>query len=222
MEICKLSNPVSNYYLLKQDGIILIDAGSPNQVNLLRKKLQELSIKPQDISLTLITHGHWDHIGSISNIKSLTSCKVAINHREKDWIEKALKPTPKGVGLWGSMGAFMVKPMISRAKFGSVKVDLVLDDEEFQLEPWGVSGRVLYTPGHTAGSMSLLLDNGHAFVGDLAMNGLPMRIGPGMPPFAEDTNAIKKSWQMLLDNGAKQIYPGHGNSFDADILAKAL
>ena len=137
-------------------------------------------------------------------------------------MEKALKPTPRGVGLWGFMGAFMIKFMISRATFPGVTVDLVLDDEEFQLGPWGISGKVLYTPGHTSGSMSVLLDNGQAFVGDLAMNGLPMRIGPGMPSFADDTNVIKKSWRVLLDKGAKQIYPAHGNPFSADVLAKAL
>jgi len=120
-------------------------------------------------------------------------------------VEKALKPLPPGVGLWGSVGAFMVKVMSSRATFPGVTIDLVLDDEEFQLEPWGISGKVLYTPGHTSGSMSVLLDNVQAFVGDLAMNGLPMRIGPGMPFLAEDTNVIKKSWRVLLDKGAKQI-----------------
>lgn len=222
MEIHKLSLGICNCYLLKQDGLILIDAGPPNQVNRLYKKLQEQSIKPQDISLMLVTHGHWDHIGSISEIKALTGCQVAINYREKDWVEKSLKPIPPGVGLWGSMVAFMGKFMSSRVTFPSTTVDLALDDEEFQLGPWGISGKVLHTPGHTSGSMSVLLDNGQAFVGDLAMNGLPMRIGPGMPSVAEDTNVIKRSWRVLLDNGTKQIYPAHGNHFSVDVLAKAL
>ncbi|MFC2013454.1 hypothetical protein ACFLU8_00985 [Chloroflexota bacterium] len=46
--------------------------------------------------------------------------------------------------------------------------------------------------------MSLLLDTGDAFVGDMAMNGLPMRIGPGMPIFAEDAGALRESWRLLL------------------------
>jgi len=74
MQIHKLSLGICNCYLLKQDGLILVDAGPPNQVNKLSKKLQEQLIKPQDISLMLVTHGHWDHIGSINEIKVLTGC----------------------------------------------------------------------------------------------------------------------------------------------------
>ncbi|MFC1900523.1 MBL fold metallo-hydrolase [Chloroflexota bacterium] len=222
VEIYKLPYPACNCYLIKQDGLILIDAGPPNQVDRFLELLGEQAIEPQEISLMLMTHGHWDHIGSASDIKSLTGCEVAINYREKDWVEKALKPAPRGVGLWGSIGALMAKSMIARVTFPGVDVDLAVGDEDYNLEQWGVSGKVLYTPGHTSGSMSVLLDDGQAFIGDLAMSGFPMRIGPGMPPFAEDTNAIKESWKKLLDNGARYIYPAHGNPFSADVLAKAL
>jgi glyoxylase-like metal-dependent hydrolase (beta-lactamase superfamily II) len=101
----------------------------------------------------------------------------------------------------------------------------VLKDEEYSLESYGIQGKLIYTPGHSSGSMSLLLDTGDAFVGDLAFGWFPMRIGPGMPIFAEDTNAIsviKESWRKLLFNGAKQIYPAHGKPFNANVLEKLL
>jgi glyoxylase-like metal-dependent hydrolase (beta-lactamase superfamily II) len=68
--------------------------------------------------------------------------------------------------------------------------------------------------------MSLLLDTGDAFVGDLAMNVFPVRIGPGMPIFAEITNIIKESWRLLISSGAKKIYPAHGKPFNTDALEK--
>ena len=221
-EIHKLSLGMCNCYLLKQDGLILVDAGTPNQVNKFRKKLQGLSINPRDISLMLVTHGHNDHIGSVSEIKGLTGCQVAINHREKDWVEQALKPLPPGIGLWGAVFGVLMRLMIPLVKFPGSSVDVALEDKEFSLQPFGIPGKVLHTPGHSSGSMSVLLDTGEAFVGDLAMNGLPMRIGPGMPPLGDDRNTIKASWRLLLDNGAKMIYPAHGNSFSADALEKAL
>lgn len=221
-EIHKLSLGICNCYLVKEDGIILVDAGPPNQVSKLRMELQTLSINPGDISLLLLTHGHYDHIGSVSAVKTLTNCKVAINHREKEWLEQALRPMPPGIGVWGAVLAVLMRIMIPFMKFPASPVDIALEDSEFPLHPFGVNGKVLYTPGHTTGSMSLLLDTGEAFVGDLAMNGLPMRIGPGMPSVGDDRNTIKTSWKLLLDSAAKWIYPGHGNPFSADVLREAL
>ena len=54
------------------------------------------------------------------------------------------------------------------------------------------------------------------------MNGFPLRIGPGLPIFAEDLQKVKESWKMLLDKGANMIYPAHGNPFSAEIIRKIL
>ena len=113
----------------------------------------------------------------------------------------------------------MVFPFMN---FPSASVDLVLGDDDFSLEPYGIHGRVIHTPGHTSGSMSLLLDTGDAFVGDLAVNGLPFRIGPGMPHVGENADAIKESWSLIISSGARQIYPAHGKPFSADVLEKLL
>jgi len=208
--------------LIKEEGAILVDGGLPNKGKKFLKELKDLSIEPKDISLILVTHGHWDHIGSIDELKRLTGCEVAINQHEKDWLEQALKPLPPGIGLWGKVLGVIMKMYMPLVNFPGTSVDLVLEDKEFPLESYGVHGKALHTPGHSAGSMSLLLDTGEAFVGDLATNGLPMRIGPGMPAFAEDIVAIKVSWRLLLDAGAKWIYPAHGNPFTADVLKKLL
>jgi len=221
-EIHRLPMGICNCYLIKEDGLILVDAGPPKQVGKLRQKLQPLSIEPQDITLMLLTHGHYDHIGSVSEVKALTGCKVAINHREKEWLEQALRPMPPGIGIWGTVMATLMRAMTPLMKFPASSVDIELGDEAFPLHPFGINGRVLYTPGHTYGSMSVLLETGEAFVGDLAMNGLPMRIGPGMPIFGDGLDTIKASWRLLLDNGAKWIYPAHGNPFSADVFKKAL
>lgn len=221
-EIHQLSLGVCNCYLIKEEGLILVDAGSPNQGEKFLKQLKDLSIEPKDISLILLTHGHFDHIGSANELKKLTGGKVAINQHEKDWVEQALKPIPPGISLWGKIFGTILKMYVSLLNFPGTPVDLVLEDKEFSLESYGIHGKVLYTPGHSSGSMSILLDTGDAFVGDSAMNGLPMRIGAGMPVFAEDIGALKESWRLLLTRGAKWIYPAHGKPFKADVLEKLL
>ena len=221
-EIHRLSLGLTNCYLIKQEGLILVDAGNPNKGKSFLKQLKDLSIEPKDVSLILATHGHWDHIGSIGELKDLTGCEIAVNEHEKDWLELGLKPIPPAISLWGKILSILSKIYMPFVKLTPTSVDLVLEDKEFPLESYGIYGKVVYTPGHSLGSMSLLLDTGDAFVGDLAMNGLPVRIGPGMPAFAEDAVALKESWRLVLDKGAKQIYPGHGKPFKAEELEKAF
>jgi hydroxyacylglutathione hydrolase len=63
---------------------------------------------------------------------------------------------------------------------------------------------------------------GDTLVGDLAMNGLPVHLSPGLPILAEDMEGVKESWKLLLDEGAKTVYPGHGESFSAKVIRRAL
>ena len=86
----------------------------------------------------------------------------------------------------------------------------------------GISGKVIYTPGHSSGSVSVLLDSGEAFVGDMAMNKFPLRFSPGMPIYAENIQSLLDSWQTLLDEGVKTVFPAHGDPFSADIIRKEL
>ncbi len=83
-------------------------------------------------------------------------------------------------------------------------------------------GRVIHTPGHTAGSVSVLLETGEAFVGCMAHNNLPFRLRPGLPIFAEDLEQLRESWKQVLNQGARTIYPAHGEPFSADIIRRIL
>jgi glyoxylase-like metal-dependent hydrolase (beta-lactamase superfamily II) len=69
------------------------------------------------------------------------------------------------------------------------------------LDRLGIAGEILHTPGHSGDSVSLLLDDGPVFTGDLTD---PTMVGP------EDPDAVRASWQLLKDRGALQVYAGHG------------
>lgn len=221
-EIHRIPLGLSNCYLIREEGAILVDAGFPGKGRELQRGLEELSVAPRDVGLLLATHGHWDHVGSAGEIKEVTGCEIAINRREKEWLERGLKPMPPGITPWGKIFAALLKMYVPFVSFSPVSVDVVLEDSDYSLESYGIHGTVVHTPGHSSGSMSLLLDSGHAFVGCVAVNGLPFRIGPGMPCFGEDIRALRESWRTILDSGAGWIYPAHGRPFEAEILAKLL
>jgi hydroxyacylglutathione hydrolase len=209
-------------YLIRSERSILIDTGVPGKAKGIVQALESLAVQPEEIPLILITHGHWDHMGSAKAIKEITGGKIAMHEREKDRLEKSLKLLPRGVTLWGRIIMGLAAMRIASVDIPATDVDVVLGDEEFSLAEYGVPGKVLYTPGHTMGSVSVLLETGDAIVGDLAMNGPPMRIGPGLPIVAEDMPRVKESWKLLLEEGAERIYPGHGKPFSAEVIRRAL
>jgi glyoxylase-like metal-dependent hydrolase (beta-lactamase superfamily II) len=90
------------------------------------------------------------------------------------------------------------------------------------LDDFGIPGKILYTPGHTYGSVSVVLESGEAFVGCLAQNRAPFVFRPKLPIYAKDLELLKESWIKVLNHGAKIIYPGHGKPFPIEKITKYL
>ncbi len=209
-------------YLIGDKDWIMIDAGQSNKKKIFLKKLAVLGIKPEQIKMVIITHGHWDHIGSAKDIKELTGAIIAMHENEKEWLEKSIIILPPGVTLWGKIFSkimLLFRPLI---KIPPTKVDIILGNKSVSLNEYGIAGFIEYTPGHSSGSVSVMLETGEAFVGDLLRNKLPLRMSPGLPIFAEDLSKVKQSLELLLEKGIRKIYPAHGKPFNADIIHKEL
>jgi glyoxylase-like metal-dependent hydrolase (beta-lactamase superfamily II) len=201
----------------------MVDAGAPGKIGAFKEGLASLALQARDICLVVITHGHFDHIGSARAIKEMTGARLAIHECERAAIENARKlEVPSAQSAWAKAMMRIVGPMARHLEVPRTTVDVALSDEDLDLASYGVPGRVMHTPGHTNGSVSVLLESGEAFVGDLAMNGFPMRRGPGMPVFAADAAQVHASWRKILDAGATTIYPAHGEPFPAQVLRQAL
>jgi hydroxyacylglutathione hydrolase len=221
-QVIRIRLGVGACYIIRERGTILVDAGPPKQEMKFVKRAAAHGIDPETISLIVVTHGHMDHVGSLSGIKTITKAPVLAHRSETQIIEQALTTIPKGVTSWGRFMRVLMKLSEKNIDFEPTQVDIAVEEEAAQkgysIQKFGIEGRVLHTPGHTKGSLSLLLDTGEAFVGDLLMNGFPMRRGPGTPIFADDLEAVQRSVRMLLSKGAKRFFPGHGDPFDAQEL----
>ena len=227
-DIFSLSFGINDCYIIRDKGTIMIDGGPPGKRDDFVKTVRNISIKPEDVKLIVITHGHIDHIGSAKDIKELTGAKIAMHQLDKQCLEtgdwKTTHNTPAAKG--SAWGWFMTNLGKAASPFAgsvpSTTVEVVIEDDGLRLEDYGIRGQIVYTPGHTIGSISVLLDSGQAFVGDLAMNRLPLRRTPGLPILADNIETVKESWRHLIDLGAKTVYPGHGKPFSIEVIKKAL
>jgi glyoxylase-like metal-dependent hydrolase (beta-lactamase superfamily II) len=213
---------LNSCYLIQGRDIVMIDGGMPKKLKRFKKELSKLNIRPDEIKLIVLTHSHFDHSGSAREIRDLTGAKIAIHECEATNVENGGMIIPKGVNIWGKITQPLFFPIFKRIKIPKFRPDILIYENPISLVKYGIDGNIVHTPGHTSGSISVILDSGEAFVGCMAHNGLPFRLRPGLPIYAQDINAIKKSWKMLINRGVKIIYPGHGKPFRAEIIIKSL
>jgi len=162
-------------------------------------------------------------VGSAGDIKSLTGAKIAIHENDRETFEKGLHHFPTGTTAWGHFLRSILNPVTKILfKFPGEMPDIVLDDSDYPLQDFGINGSIVYTPGHTSGSVSVLLESGDAFVGCLAHNNLPFRLKPGLPIFADNIEEVKRNWKTVIERGAKTIYPAHGDPFPVEVIKKIL
>lgn len=142
-------------YLIYGKKIVLIDSGVATSENMIFDYIRKTGRNPEDISLIILTHSHPDHIGSAHEIQRRTGCMIAAHHGERSWIEDVElqsreRPVPDFHSLVG----------------GSVRIDRILANGDI-LDLDGTKLEVFHTPGHSAGSISLLLPGDRAlFTGD--------------------------------------------------------
>ncbi len=214
-----------NVYLIRgNDGYLLVDAGVPGREDVLFSWLEQRGIPPAAIRLVVVTHVHFDHVGSLRAIRDRTGCAVAVPEGESGYLERGEVVLPPGT-RWFSRPLLALagrsRVVKSLLRFDPVKADRALLGET-SLEEAGFSATVVPTPGHTLDSVSLLTQDGLAFVGDLAPNDLPFGLGPIYNAIGEDGPMMLRSWEVLLRAGARTILPAHGTPFDAARLQKAL
>src|SRR2546427_2894961 len=176
----------ANTYLVEAPrGLVLVDSGLPGSENGILKAIAKLGKKPSDLKLVLLTHRHLDHIGSAAALKKRTGAKLASHPFEKPYAAGTLViQAPSAWSLYGRVVRklttleYWTLKLFRIIKFQSAHVDLAADEESV-LEEAGLDGSVVWTPGHTKGSVTLFLNHSSvAIVGDL----LPARRGRPLGP----------------------------------------
>lgn len=135
-------------YLVISETITLIDSGVAGAETSIFEYIQQCGRNPMEISQLILSHSHPDHLGSAKAIVEETNCSVAAHSGEKDWIEDtdrqaAERPVPGFRSLVN----------------GPVTIDQLLEDGEVLDLGASIPCRVIHTPGHSKGSISLYFEN---------------------------------------------------------------
>jgi len=222
VSINTFSYGINRIYVIKQEGTIMIDGGPPNIAKKFESDLEKEKIDPGSIKLMVLTHADFDHAGSAASIRNLTGAKIAIHRKDKEVFEQARFNWPPGTTVWGTVSRSILKPMLSRTKMEPAEADIILTDKTYPLFDYGIDGHIVYTPGHTRGHVSVVLNNGIGFIGCMAHNIRLFRMKPNLPIYGESLDEIRSSWRKILDMGVTTAYPAHGKPFPVDVIAKYL
>jgi ribonuclease/clavin/mitogillin len=177
----------TNYWVVSA-GIsrLLVDLGWPGTMGKMCANLRRMGVPLDEIRYGLATHYHIDHAGVAQELKLAGVPLLVLD------VQVPAIPLMK---TW-------TKPQdqyLEVTMHDNVRISC--DESRSLLERIGIPGEILHTPGHSDDSVSLLLDDGSVFTGDLTS---PQHIG------LEDPEVVHQSWQLLRERGATRVYPGHG------------
>lgn len=165
---------------------LLIDCGWPGMFGALEAELQRKGVPLKEITHGFATHFHLDHAGAAQDLKQRGMRLIV---------------TPEQVPFIGGMLTY-AKPADHYNEISTQDNLLVtLDDSRDLLASLGLHGELVHTPGHSDDSVSVLLDGGEVFTGDLTH---PMFMTE------ETADVVTASWRTLRERGATTVYPGHG------------
>ena len=191
---------VQAYLMATSGGLVLVDCGMPRQEGVILRAVEQLG--SGGLKLIFITHAHADHYGSAAALVRLTGAPVAIHRADALAMangETSIRGTRRFNRAITSL-ALRLNPT------PPVQADMLLDDGD-SLAQYGVPGVVVHTPGHTAGSCCLVLDDGTAFLGDM----LAARRKPNLQrTYIEDPKALRESYLRLQGLKLGTVYAGHG------------
>ncbi len=177
----------TNYWVISAGrSRVLVDLGWPGTLGTMRANLGRADIPLGEIGWSLATHYHIDHAGLAQELKN-AGVPLLILDVQVPFIH------------------LMKRHIKARDQFTEISMEgnviIPVSESRALLHRAGIAGEILHTPGHSEDSVSLLLDDGPVFTGDLTD---PMMVGP------EEPDVVRASWQRLKDRGATQVYAGHG------------
>lgn len=214
--LIRIKGAISNCYLLLGERPVLVDTGAPGDLKRILAGLKAAGVAPKDLALILLTHGHSDHAGCAAELKRRSNAQIALHLGDDTLVRQGRNGV---LAAQDNLGR-MLRPFVDET-FEPFEPDMLFRDG-FSLEPHGVKGHVLATPGHTPGSASVVLATGEAIIGDVLRGSFfwPNKSRPHW--FCNDPESNTRSLVRLAREGLMRCHPGVFGSFPGTELGQYL
>lgn len=215
-EIYQLLTVRSNVFLLKSNQTTtLIDTSMSLNWHRLQRRIKRLGVTK--IDYLFLTHTHFDHAGNAAKIKEKYGAQVIVHHLEAENVATGKNRLPVGTLVYSKMMIKIFETFFTK-NFGyqPCQPDLIWNNQPI-FENHEIDWQIISTPGHSVGSISLIVDQEIAFVGD-AMFGMSRK--SVFTPFAEDVPQLVATWGDLLQTPCSLFIAGHGWEISREKLEK--
>lgn len=205
---------ITNCYLIeKNDLIILVDTGQKRKSELLKSQLSSL-LGERNLDYLILTHTHYDHAENALMVKQKFSPKIIVHESEADFLQNGFTKLPKGTNIITNFISGLGNRFARKiGEYNPVKADITAN-ESYTME--NINGiEIIHTPGHTIGSISIIIDNEIALVGDTLFGIFTKSV---LPPFADDKKLLIESWRKLLKTNCLIFLPAHGKRIKRNLL----
>jgi len=206
------------YLIRGKDGWVLVDTLSPWNGRRLVRRLERQGIDLRRIRLILLTHGHIDHFGNALRLKAKTGAPIAIHELDAEAPRKGRNMPLHPRNVFEKVLGFLA----SRTRTRGFEPDVLLKGDEGDLEQYGVAAKWVRTPGHSDGSVSIVLPGEAALVGDLLVGRFNALKRPAYPFWVKDEQQVRESVRKLLDYAPVTFFSGHGGPFKAEDIRRVF
>ncbi len=209
---------ITNCFLIvKNRTIFLVDTGQKRFSKKLETQLAIL-LNHSPLDYLILTHTHYDHAENASMIKKIYSPNVIVHKNESLFLKEGYTKLPHGTNIITDIISGLGNQFAHHiGEYDPVESDIEINDSYIFEETPDI--KIIHTPGHTLGSISIIIDNEIALVGDTLFGIFKNKI---LPPFADDKNGLFKSWAKLLNTPCKSFIPAHGKLIKRELLEKKL
>lgn len=178
----------NTFFVSGSNGGILVDTDWAGTLPAFYRAIKD-KVTVEQINYLLITHYHPDHMGIAGELMNL-GVKLLLLDIQRDYVQYS-------------------NPIFAKEKnrrYIPIHTDqatvITCQESRAFLKELGINGEIVYTPGHSDDSISLVLDDGSAIVGDLYT---------WESALGYDNPQVMDSWQLLKSKGVTRAFYGHAN-----------